>query len=464
MDVKRLMTGEAKLINTMFKRNGIKAKVDPRTTVNVAVGYISYGLQIAMDERFAKVEGIQRELSNLLTNHRQRNGIAGNVQAIPISTPRLALEVPHPQPESLLWSPRKLTNIASHTMLVGRSFIDGPRDERIAFADAPHVLICGITGAGKTMLLQTMLLSLCAGTSPDEVRLVLVDLKNEDLVPFESLPHVDTFAGTPERAVRAIQTVVDEKDKRVQQRGYKPYRVVLVIDEMAQLAGNSDVRDMLGDLASIGRGKLIDLVGATQHPTEKGGLGTLLKANFPIRLVGMVAPGQSHIATGRPKVHADLLPGKGAFLRCHGPNVYRFQSFFIEPNDVTLMVNYITTDIWKGHGKNFEPVQEKHHSSLVVEPHEPMLEPVHEPVLNRSEQRFEPVYEPLFPLREKRQLGDREAILAWQMSDDMSKSELCRQIYGSKSGRYMEWLNDGLRRGEQLESSANKIIKLRKAG
>lgn len=454
MDIRRLMMSEAKLINTMLKRNGIKARVDPRATVNVAVGYISYGLQFAMDERFAKAEGIQRELSNLLTNHRRRNGIAGNVQVIPVSTPRLALEVPHPRPEPLLWSPRKVTSLASHTMLVGRSFVNGPRDERIAFDDAPHVLICGITGAGKTMLLQTMLLSLCAGTSPDEVRLVLVDLKNEDLAPFETLPHVETFAGTPEQARRAIQAVVDEKDKRVRQRGYKPYRLVLVVDEMAQLTSVDGVKDNLGDLASIGRSKLINLVGATQHPTEKGGLGTLLKANFPIRLVGMVAPGQSHIATGRPKTHAELLPGKGAFLRCQSADVYRFQSFFIEPNDVELMVNYIATDIWRGHKTNFAPVQEETADPLVYAPLAPPLAPVQNEACTASEPF-------LAPLAERRPLTDDEAVQVQGLyQTGLSKTALCERVYGSKSSRYFEWLNEAL---DRPINGNSKIIRLRRA-
>ena len=460
MDINQLMAQEAQLINRMFKRNDVRAKVDPQQTINVAVGYISYGIRIAINEKFAKVEGIRRELSNLLTNHRQRMGIKGSAQVLPVSTPRLALEVPHPQPEPLRWSPRKTTVTKPHTMLIGRSFLGGPKDEYIAFDDAPHTLICGITGAGKSVLLQTMLLSLCAGTSPNELRLVLVDLKNEDLTPFEKLPHVESFSGTRESAVRAIKNAVAEKDRRITQRGYKPFRLVLVIDEMAQLAGISEVKDMLGDLASIGRSKWINLIGATQHPTDKGGLGSMLKANFPIRLVGMVAPGQSHIATGRPQTHADLLPGKGAFLRCQGPEVYRFQSFFIEPNDVELMTKYITKDIWKRNVEPLEPVHDREPTSPVYEPLEPHREPVHEPLLNRSAERFEP----LFPLRDKRALNDREALLAWRMIDEMSKSALCRQIYGSKSGRYMNWLNDALNRGEQLATNDEKIIKLRKAG
>ena len=475
MNTTELMQREARLINTMFKRNGIRAKVFPRQTVNVTVGYISYGLQIAMDEKFSKIEGLQRELSNALTTQRIRLGFVGdaqdkpvNVQVIPVSMPRLALEVPHPQPESLLWSMRKTTTTPAHTMLIGRSFLNGPRDERIAFDNTPHTLIAGITGAGKSVLLQTMLLSLCAGTSPDELRLVLVDLKNEDLVPFEKLPHVQTFAGTREAATDAIQYVVNEMNKRIAKRGYNPFRLVLVIDEMAQLAGNGDVKDMLGDLASIGRSKNINLIGATQHPTDKGGLGTMMKANFPVRLVGMVAPGQSHIATGRPQTHADLLPGRGAFLRCQGPDVYRFQSFFIESNDVVLMAKYIANDVWNVTG--YESAQRPVMTSY---------EPVAQPVItgygtgysdsHTSEVGSHTITGYDFPIGEGRPLTETEAQHVRTMAatgefdwrGELSLTKLCKAIYGSKDDKRVGWVRDALN-GEPTTPD-HKIIKLRRA-
>ena len=115
-----------------------------------------------------------------------------------------------------------------------------PQDEFVSFDDTPHVLVVGMTGAGKSVLMQTMLLSLAAATSPAECKFVLVDLKNEDLVPFENLPHTLTFAGIAGDALDALRFVYDEKEKRIAQRGYKPYRLVTIIDEMAQLAGDSE--------------------------------------------------------------------------------------------------------------------------------------------------------------------------------------------------------------------------------
>lgn len=459
MNISSLMASEAGLINKYMQHNKIRAKVDKRHSVCVETGYLSYALTLAMDERFAKVEAMQRELSTILAAARRRVGLPSDVQAIPISFPRLALELPHPQPKPLLATNAALTSAKPHTMLAGRSYIEGPYDEYILFDDTPHVLVAGSTNAGKSVLLQTMLLSLAAGTSPTDCKWVLIDLKNEDLVPFESLPHVLTFAGTKAAALDALRWVQAEKDKRVANRGYKPYRVVLVIDEMAQLAGFSEAREILGDLASIGRSKDVNVIGATQSVTKEGGMGALLKANFIVRLVGQVAPGQSQYATNRPQTHADLLPGRGAFLRCQGPHVYRFQSFFIDEKgkgEVTNMARQIGRLWGKAQREPLEPVHDSTAVSLVCEPHEPPREPVHEPLLNRHE----PQHEPGFPLAEKRPLTLSEALTARRLAaEGMSKSELCRHIYGAKSGRYMEWINTAMGGADD-----GKIIKLRPTG
>ena len=463
MDTQQLITKELALINRMFQQSQIKAKVTANQTILVEVGYVSYGLTLAMSEKFSKVEALHRELSALVSSHRQRSGMPAT-QVMPVTSPRLALEVAHPSPKKLLWSPRKVTAGAPHAMAIGRSYGIRPKDEQISFERVPHILIAGMTDAGKTMLLHTMLLSLCAATSPADLRVVLVDLKNEDLAPFEHLPHILTFAGTKAAAVDAIRFVVDEKDRRIEQRGYKPYRLVLVVDEMMQLAGNSEVRDMLGDLASIGRSKLINLIGATQHPTEKGGLGTLLGANFGARLVGRVAPGNSFAATRRPQIHADLLPGRGSFLRIEGPDVVRFQSYFIDTNDVDLMVEYISKDVWGGKVAPLGPsafssstlpssTGEILLSTRVVEA-EKMAEE------GRVEEKVEEAY--------RDDIDEIADMIAGMYAANESKNKMSKHVFGkpfggSHAARIDAAIKRLAERGQALPVDDGKIIQLRRA-
>ena len=193
--IKQLLAIESSIINSMFQKNNIYAKVDPSKSVygDPTSGFIRYALKLRQDQRFDAVEKIHRELSVILSDKRDRAHLSSPIQVIPVSTPSFALEVPHPAPQTLLWSPRKVTTTPANTMLIGRSYAGKEsHEETISLADSAscHVLVVGITGAGKSVLLQSMMLSLTANTSPDDLKLVLVDLKNEDMLPFRNLPHV----------------------------------------------------------------------------------------------------------------------------------------------------------------------------------------------------------------------------------------------------------------------------------
>lgn len=329
-----LFEAEGKLINSFMRINAIRAKVNWRKSVEVRTGYFRYGLEMDPRERFTRIEGAIRELSSCLGDFRRSKGINGELHVIPTTVPFPSLETPHPCPSILLPRDETILTGRPHTAALGRSYLSSPREEELDFEKTPHALVAGITNAGKSKLVQCLLTSLMARTSPADLRVYLIDLKNEDLLPLKNLPHIIRFAGTEEEALGILTEVDEEKEKRIADPERKPFRIVVAIDEMAHLAGNKDAHGILGRLATIGRSKWINLIGATQHPTREGGMGSLLKANFGVRYVGQVAAGQSQYATNRKGLHADYLPGKGAFLHCSGPDVYRFQSYFL--TDETL--------------------------------------------------------------------------------------------------------------------------------
>lgn len=333
--MKEFIESEIKIINGMFKHNRIMAKVIKAE--NVLQSFIRYHLSLHASQQFSAIERIQRELSAQLAKNRTKYGHP-STDIILCTKPSFGLEVSHPKPSPLLWPMHRLLNLEPDTMLCGVSALDN-KAEVIEFSRLPHVLIAGMTNAGKSVLLQMMLLSLVANNKPDDLGLVLIDLKNEDLAPFKSLSHVISYNYDFESATEAINYMITEKVKRVEDNQGK--RIVLVIDELAQLANDRQLSKKLGDLASIGRSKRLNLIAATQSVTKDGGIGSMMKANFSCRLIGKVVPGLSSVATGMAKMQAHLLPGYGSFLRIEGDKNHRFQSYYIDQADVKLMISHV---------------------------------------------------------------------------------------------------------------------------
>jgi len=334
MSLKRQMLKEISLINRCLADHRVDAGTAPAWTLVAASSFIAYGIRLGRGERIANVEKTLPELAELISAERHR------ATPIRLRTMPLALEVPHPAPRPLSWQTAAI-DVEPHSMLLGRSYTyQGPREELLKFDEQPHALIAGMTGAGKSVLLSMMLLTLLRNTSPDELRLVLVDLKNEDLVAFARMPHVITFAGERKAARDAITFVHTVKDERIASRR-RPFRLVLAIDELAELANVEGSLNQLASILSVGRTLGVNVLAATQHPLASV-VGGIAKANFPVRLAGMVTDANAaNVATGRPGTGAEMLPGRGAFLRVQSADVVRLQSYFIGAEDIAGMTREI---------------------------------------------------------------------------------------------------------------------------
>ncbi|MCB0145035.1 MAG: AAA family ATPase, partial [Caldilineaceae bacterium] len=263
-----LIKREVRAINATFRQHGVKAGIERKNVLVSPYSHVEYGVSIAPGQAIAAIEKRIPEITNAVARLRKAQ------TPIMFSWNPLSISVPFPDRIVMPWDAGQVARLHAGQMLLGKSFDrHGAHLETTTFDESPHILVAGTTGAGKSVLLQSMIASLCANTSPDDLRLVLVDLKNEDLTPFAGWPHVTLFARTLAEAESAIMRVQAEKDARIMDPSRKPYRLVLVIDELAQLAEQKHVVTALGDVASIGRSKLINLIVATQHPTEKGGMG-----------------------------------------------------------------------------------------------------------------------------------------------------------------------------------------------
>ncbi|MBI5652182.1 MAG: DNA translocase FtsK, partial [Chloroflexi bacterium] len=173
---------------------------------------------------------------------------------------------------------------------------------RLSSPDVAHVLIAGTTGSGKTELARTILASLTQHQKPRDLLLALFDPKLRGLEPFAHLPHLlFPIARDPAEMIARMSYLTAEMERRERDAQFNARpRIVIAIDELAdalQTCGR-ELGDPLTRLVQRGRSAGISVIACTQKPAANV-VGTLLKANFPVRLVGRVASAEdARVAAG----------------------------------------------------------------------------------------------------------------------------------------------------------------------
>ncbi|MFN8475189.1 MAG: DNA translocase FtsK [Anaerolineae bacterium] len=230
----------------------------------------------------------------------------------------------------------RLRHVPPHTAILGMDGEGTPILLRLSSPEVPHVLVSGTTGSGKTALARSMIASLAHYNSPADLALLLIDPKGRGYAPFARLPHlVSAVAQNAEEAITALQWLVQEMERRDRERITLP-RIVTFIDELADLAlvGGPAVEMALTRISQRGREAGLHLVCCTQKPSSAI-IGSLVKANFPARLVGSVASAEdARVAAGIAKSGAERLVGRGDFLLVVQGNAHRLQAAFVSEGDL----------------------------------------------------------------------------------------------------------------------------------
>ena len=236
-------------------------------------------------------------------------------------------------------------------------------------AKMPHVLIAGATGSGKSVCINTLIMSILYKSSPENVRMIMVDPKMVELTAYNGIPHLLIPVVTdPKKAAGALNWAVDEMTKRyqlfanynvrnlegfnkkVKEQGPNEdpmfkhmYQLVVIVDELADLmmVAHKEVEDSIVRLSQLARAAGIHLVIATQRPSVDVITG-LIKANVPSRIAFAVSSGVDS-RTIIDMVGAEKLLGKGDML--FYPTGYtkpvRVQGAFIDDDEVVSVVEFI---------------------------------------------------------------------------------------------------------------------------
>ncbi len=363
--LKKDLSNQAAVLEETLLSFGIEAKVGQ---INCGPAITSFEVHPAIGVKVQKIKTLE-------------NDIALNMQAksIRIIAPipgkaAVGIEVPNAQAQEVSFKELLLSYLQAKKLHVPVFLGKAVNGDNVIndLTKMPHCIIAGATGSGKSVCINTIVMTILMTAKPDEIKLIMVDPKKVELTPYTRLPHMLAPVITePQGAYAALTWLVKEMESRyeilkltgvrnieafnnrqpnkeVEATLDKPIPerfpfIIGIIDELADLmmVSSHDIETPIARIAQMARAVGIHLILATQRPSREVITG-LIKANFPTRISFKVASRiNSQIVLD--EVGAETLLGNGdmLFLPPGSSHLIRAQGAFIRDEDINAVVKYI---------------------------------------------------------------------------------------------------------------------------
>lgn len=357
---------QAEVLEETLLSFGIEAKVGQ---INCGPTITSFEVHPAIGVKVQKIKALE-------------NDIALNMEAesIRIIAPipgkaAVGIEVPNAEPQEvgfqeMLKAYHRLPVKHKIPLLLGKSVTGEYMMSDLT--RMPHLIIAGATGSGKSVCINTIVMSILYTARPDEIQLLMIDPKKVELTPYSELPHmIAPVITSPQEAYTAMQWLVKEMEKRYEILNRLHFRnvesfnnrevdiekekelnievperlpyIVGIVDELADLmmVSSHDIETPIARIAQMARAVGIHLILATQRPSREVITG-LIKANFPTRICFKVSSGiNSKIILDTTGGEQLLGNGDMLFLPPGTSNLSRVQGAFIRDKDILEVVKRI---------------------------------------------------------------------------------------------------------------------------
>ena len=353
----------ANILKDVFRDFNIDGHV---VTAHVGPAVTQYEMEIKAGTKLSKILGINREIALALAAKDVR------IQAPIPGKKTVGVEIPNPQTamvsvREILETIKPEDDDKKLLVALGQDIMGNSVTWQIN--KTPHLLVAGSTGSGKSVCINSLIVSMLMRTRPDEVKLVLVDPKKVELSMYNGVPHLlapvvtdarkanialkkivvemerryDLFEASGTKNIEGYNNLVDKKNLEDPNNQMKrlPF-IVVIIDELADLmmVAAKEVEDSIMRITQMARAAGIHLIVATQRPSTDVITG-VVKANIPSRIAFAVSSSIDS-RTILDMVGAEKLLGKGDMLFLpQGENVpIRVQGTFISDDEIKAVVDY----------------------------------------------------------------------------------------------------------------------------